>query len=134
MALSQLEKSRVRAHLGYPQTSVGAAIALGLPTTNQFGFMLEQAMNLILPASEQHVRRMIVELDCIEDQLSDARTKLAVAAVDGIRFRGPEQIASLEDQYSGWARKLADAFGVPINVFSKNHQRLDGRTIVIEPA
>lgn len=132
MALSAEERAKVRYHLGYLNTSAGAAISLGVPSANQTGFILESAMNTILPESEFLVRRAVAELDCIEGQLSEARTRLSTQKVDEIVFRGDET-DQLESQYDYWSKTLADIFGVPINPFSKKHQRLAGEVFVIEP-
>ena len=91
-------------------------------------------MNTLKHEAEGMVRRDILELDCIESQLSKARSRLSVKSVDNIHFRGPEELDTLEDQYSYWSKDLADILGVPINPFSLKHQRLNGEVFIVDPA
>ncbi len=130
--LTEDEKVKIRSHMGFLNTSVGAALALGVPSASPILFILESAMNSILPQAEALTRRCIVELDCIEDQLSQARTRFSTSKVDAITFDAHEEYR-LEDQYSRWQRKLADIFGTPLNPFSRHNQRLNGEVFVVEP-
>jgi len=134
VALSLQERERIRYHLGYLNTAPGQSIFLGLPAASQPLFILESAMNSILPEAEDTARRAVRELDCIEDQLSQQRGRLGIVTAEtGIRFDIAGALHELEDQYQLWARTLADVFGVPINPFSLRHQRMTRSVFVSEP-
>lgn len=90
-------------------------------------------MNDLKVEAEPFARRHVKELDCILDQISTARERLATSEVEKIKFRGPDEMMELESQYDHWAKRLADIFGVPINPFSKAHQRYSLQSFIIEP-
>lgn len=125
MPLDLNEKERVRYHLGFLNISPAGAIALGFPSSSQIQFIVDSALNSVLPEAEPGVRRAIQELDCIEDQLSVARTPLVLSAAGGgVKFRGADALIELENQYRWWAQSLADTLGTPVNPFSLKHQQL----------
>ena len=134
MALTLDERARVRYHLGYLNVDTPAALALGVVSASHSGFLVESTMNTLKLEAEPLVRRFVLELDCIDVQLSKARTRLSVSEVANVKLRGPEELEALEDQYSYWAKSLADTLGVPINPFSLKHQRLCGEVFIIDPA
>lgn len=133
MAFTKYERERIKYHLGYLNTYLGSSISLGVPSASQTLFILESSMNDIIPEAESFARRAVSELDCIEDQLSQARDRLPASRTDQTYLRGPEEMDELESQYDLWSKKLADVFGVPINPFSKVHQRVSGQVFLIEP-
>jgi len=135
MALSLAERERVRYHLGYLSTELGASISLGIQTASQLLFILEANMGNILPEGEPGVRRCIQELDCIEDQQSSFRRSLEVKSTGDVHFRGSDAFDELDIQYSRWVQRLADTLGSVVNPFSLQHQSLGtmGPSMVIEP-
>lgn len=130
--LSPEEKERIRYHLGYLNTSPAGARALGMPSSNEPAFLVEFALDNLLPEAEPGVRRAIVELDCIEDQISAARKNLGLEQVAEIRFSGDEGMMALERQGQIWADKLASTLGCIRNPFSPMWQPPMGGG-VIEP-
>ena len=124
MALQPPERARISYHLGFPGVSQNTQIALGFPAAGHTRFILESALNRLLPEWEPMVLRALAECDCIDAQLADARkSRIQVSSVDQIRLRGAEELADLEDQYSLWTSKLADLLGVVKNPFSHVHAR-----------
>jgi hypothetical protein len=134
MALTDTERERVKLHLGYLNTNLGASISLGFPAASQSQFLVENAMTLLKPEGEPGVRRAVAELDCIQDQLSVARGRLAVSQAGDVHLRGPEEFAELETQYGWWSAELADILGVHVNPFSNKHNKILGQITVIDPA
>ena len=112
--LAKSERERIKYHLGYLNTFIGSSVSLGLPSASQLLFILENSMNDVIIEALPLVRRAVLELDCIEDQLSESRANLATRAVNGIQFNPVVEQSELESQYSLWAKKLADIFGVPL--------------------
>jgi hypothetical protein len=133
MALTESEKAAVRYHSGYISTSIGNALALGIPDASQLQFIVEAGMNNILESAEPRLRRCLQELDCIEDQMSAFRGSLEVVRTGSVEIRGPAAFEELDEQYVRWLAKLLDLLGVPRNPFSKDGQRYGGLGMVIEP-
>jgi len=134
MALTQEERARTRYHLGFPNIAAGAALALGFPAAGHPAYLLEAAMNDIVPEAEPKFREVLHQCECIERQIMDAKKRLQAVSVGGVILRGPEELEALEDQYDYWTDALVDIFGVNKNPFSKKHQRVGGEYVVINPS
>lgn len=132
MALTLEERAKIRYHLGYLNTNVGHALALGLVSASQLLFIVERNMDSLLNEAEFLVRRAVSELDCIEDQLSASRENYATRRVDEVHF-DTNQEGRLQDQYLQWSDTLADLLGATINPFSKRHRFMRGEVVMIEP-
>lgn len=117
MAFTDEEKQRIRYHTGYPSVTSAAALTFGIPKPLQTMFLLESAMNLILPVAEDKVRSILNVLDGVECRLQDSQTRMAATAVDSLTMRRDEADA-LENEYRRWANRLADIMGVPLYAYS----------------
>lgn len=117
MAFTPEERARIRRHLGYPNTSPAAAMSFGVPIPIETLFLVESAMDKLMPGAEGDARRFVGELEQIECQMSAARQYLAVTAMDGTQIR-QDHIDALEKEYSRWQGRLADLLGVPVYAFS----------------
>lgn len=134
MALTDEEKQAVRRYLGYLGVGTAATISLGIPAASQPLFIVEGAVNRLLPAAEPDVRECLTELKCIDDQLKDARRKRTrIAKVGDIHFRGADELDILYDEYDNWAARLSDILGAPINPHSELHKRIGGTIHVNVP-
>lgn len=132
--LTDEEKQAVRRYLGYLGVGTAETIALGIPAASQPLFIVEGAMNRLLPAAEPDVREFLNELKCIDDQIKDARRRRTrVAQVADIKFRGAEELDILYDEYDTWAARLSDVLGAPINPHSELHKRVCGTITVNVP-
>ena len=115
--LNDIEKARVRRHMGYPEVTAAASIQLGIPKPSQLYFLLEQAMELLMPLAVDRVRDLLNVLDNIEQQMIDAQCKLQVDSVGDISLAGTKDSKArlgtdrLEMEYIRWAKRLADVFG-----------------------
>lgn len=134
MAFTLEEKARIRYHLGFPNIGNATVLALGFPAAGHPAFLLEAAMNQILPEAEPTARNAILQCDCIEKQLAEARSRLKAGTAGNVILRGREELEDLEDQYDYWTDALVDVFGVNKNPFSKKHQRVGGEYTVINPS
>lgn len=112
MALTDDEKIRVRTHLGYLNTQPAAAITFGTVVPLQTLFLVDSAMEKILPGAEDRVRRILGTLDHIEELMVCALPNLAATSMDGIELRA-DQIDQLEHEYDRWSLRLAELLGVP---------------------
>jgi len=127
--LTEIDKERIRYHLGYLETSFAASIQLGLPRPLQTVFLLEQSMELL---SNQYAidrcLRILDVLDKIECQLQEA-TEYLVADTLGnmslhpLKSKGLLVTDNLEREYVRWANRLADMLGTPLYPFSDRFMR-----------
>jgi hypothetical protein len=117
VALTTSERERTRYHLGYLNVAPAASIALGFPRASQALFLVESAMNNLLPEGEDRVRTHLAVLDGIESKLIDAQCRLAAKEVGEITLN-PEETRKLEEEYTRWADRLARQLGVYRNPFS----------------
>lgn len=134
MAFTSIEKVAIRHHLGFPQLSSVAILALGVPAASQTQFLLEDAMTRVFPEAEPKTRQILAECECIERQMQEARSRIKIAATGDVVLRGREELEDLEDAYDLWTDKLVDIFGVNKNPFSKTHQRVGQSWMVINPS
>jgi hypothetical protein len=127
MALSLSERARIRYHFGYPDTSMGASLAQGIPFDTQFMFLLDRAMTLILPEAEDIARMLISRLDQTDEAIFQCQIRMQASKVDGIELRRDEADA-LETEYYRQATRLADMLHAPLYPFSARFQGRNGLT------
>lgn len=113
MAFDDAERERIRYHMGYTEVSPAAGLAQGLPVPIQTLFLVESAMDRVLQAAEDRVRKLIVILDKIECKQEEALDFLPVDQVDQTTIR-KDHLDKLEIEYCRWAAKLADVMGAPL--------------------
>ena len=128
-ALTDEEKERIRYHLGYLETSLAPSIQFGIPRPLQTLFLVEDAIQLLInPFAIERVRRVLFELDQIEQQISCVRVQLMAEQLGDIKLRSAEPGRTvtdlLEGEYTRWAKRLADILGVPLYWYSS---RFKGR-------
>lgn len=119
------EKSRIRYHMGYLQVQPAAALTYGIPVPIQTLFLLESAMDRVLPQAEDRVRRLITVLDDIECRMLDGQNYLVADQLSDITIR-KDNIDKLEDEYCRWASRLADTLGSPLYPGAERFRRLYG--------
>lgn len=118
--LSDAEKVKIRMHLGYHNVAAASTFALGLPAAIETQFIVEGAMEKILPAAENEVRRHIAILDGIEAQMVCDHELLAVNQLGEITIRSDEQEA-LDKRYLRWRKGLANLLCVVPNPFDPRY-------------
>jgi hypothetical protein len=128
-ALTHEEKEKVRYHLGYLETSMGASIQLGIPRPVQTVFLLEQGLELLTNGyAVNRVRCVLKILEDLECKMQGAVTTLSAESLGDLklhplRAQGKLFTDSLESEYRRWAGRLADIFGVPIYPYSQRFRR-----------
>ena len=118
MAITNGEKVKIRHHLGYLGVAEAMTFALGAPAAVETQFIIEGAMNRIMPEAESEARRHIEILNNIEDQMNADRELLAVNKVDEIEIRQTE-MRELKGEYLYWRNALANLLGCYPNPFDK---------------
>lgn len=118
MSLTDLEKIKGRAHLGYLNVQEASTFVLGVPAGVQTQFVIERAFSKIIAAAEPLYRDYITKLDLIEDQIVENTENVAVDKVDEISLRADE-FQQLVKRYQHWQGALANLLGVPPNPFDQ---------------
>ena len=118
MPFTDEEKARIRAHAGYINVSASQTFVGGVPAALETTFIIEGAMNKVLPEAEPIVRRLLVTLDSIEAQMFEDLELLAIEQIDEIKVRKDEQ-ERLTDRYLWYVNYLCNILGVARNPFDK---------------
>ena len=118
MAFTEYEKTRIRYHLGFLNVAASATFVLGTPAAVETQFLVESAMNKVLPEAEVLVRDLVAKCDAVEGQIADNQELLAVTAVDEIQVR-QDEFEALQKRYHYWRNGLANCLGIYTNTFDK---------------
>ena len=125
MSFSEEEKVRIRHHLGYLNVAQAQTFSLGTPAGVETQFLVEGAMNKVLPAAESMARQMIANCDAVEAQLTENQDLLAVKKVDEIDVR-EDEMEQLLKRYHYWRNGLANILGIYPNPFDKRFSAAGG--------
>lgn len=116
--LTDQEKVDGRRHMGYLNVQESATFLLGVPAATQTQFLIEVALNKILPAAENTYRRFIDALNGIECQILENQPNLAAKKVGTIEINSDE-FKLIMNQYRFWQGQLANMLGIPVNPFDQ---------------
>lgn len=120
--LSEHDRARVRYHLGYLNTEPSASIQLGFPRASQALFLVDQAMDRLIPAAVQKAMQLLDRLETVECQMFEANKRLKAVQIDNLTLRRSNDERNEQDmlrsEYLHWASALADLLGVALNVYS----------------
>lgn len=130
MPFTDEEKVRMRHAMGYLNVSEVSTFQMGIPAAVETQYLIETAMNKILPEAETHVRNLLARLELIEGQMMDNLELLAVESIDEIKIN-PKEMTKLRREYKHWQTALANTMGIPPN---PNDQRLMGGGISVRVA
>lgn len=120
MAFTDQEKVKIRHHLGFLNVGAAQTFELGVPSAVETQFLIEGAMDKVMPAAEPEARRLIGILDTIECQMVGDLELLAVNKIGELEVRKEEQ-AQLRDNYKYWRAALANLLGTYPNPFDKRY-------------
>ena len=129
--LTDEEKAKIRAHLRFPVIDGRVALGLGLPVSTDTSYIVDSAMDRVLPQGVPMVRRCLAQLECLDAELVKLSKGTQVAGVTGVQLRPREALEDIEDQQDYWRRRLADSLGVVVNPVAQGGQR--GDIILVEP-
>lgn len=111
MAFSNEDKERVRYHLGYSSVSAVPAYFMGFPRATEPQWLVEVAMNNVLPEGEMRVRQIVGVMDGLEQKLVEATGRFAAKEVGEIVLRDDE-CDLLRNEYAHWRNQLGSALGI----------------------
>ena len=117
MSFTLSEKARIRYHMGYAGTAMAPSLSAGVPIPLQTMFLLESALNMVLPDAEEIVRVLVSRLDQTDEAIFQCQIRMQAESVDGIKLRANEA-DSLEREYLRQAARLSDVLHVPLYPFS----------------
>lgn len=130
MALNDDEKAKVRRYLGYFNTGTAASIMLGVPRPAQPLFLVDMAMDLLLPPAEPRIRQILSIIDGTEQRLITAQKRLSATQLGELHLRDNEPDL-LRKERKWWIKLLADELGVPMNSYSEGLGTAGGGSIPI---
>jgi hypothetical protein len=116
MSFTDEDKVRIRHHMGYLNVSEVQTYSLGVPAAVETQYLIEGAMNRVLPEAEVHVFEVLSRLDAIECQMTGDLELLAVDEIGEIKVNRKE-MNQLRREYRHWQWKLANALGVEPNKY-----------------
>jgi hypothetical protein len=120
MAFSDSEKMRIRHHMGYMNVSKVESFALGIPAAFPTTFIIEGAMNKVIPAAEPKVRETLDRLDEVEKQIFESSDYRDVNQVDEIQMR-PDALEARKQDYKYWQNTLGNLLGVIPNPYDMRY-------------
>jgi hypothetical protein len=127
MPFTDEEKVRIRHAMGYLNVSEVSTFQMGIPAAVETQYLIETAMNKVLPEAETFVRNLLSKLDAIESQMMENLENIAVESIDEITLN-PKEMSKLRREYKHWQLSLANVLGIPPN---PNDQRLFGAGISV---
>jgi hypothetical protein len=120
------EKAQTLRFLRYPNwESLAQSFQLGFPSEGQPEFLVRMAFDRISEASLDLIRKDLCELNQIECQFSDARSRFKATSIGELKINQNE-IRMLEREDTRWRRKLADDLGVYQNPWSNENMEFGG--------
>lgn len=123
--LNPEEKVKIRHHMGYPQVKAARTFFLGYPISAPTSTMIEGSLDQVEPQAEGQLRKLIVTLDAIEEQMTGDMELLAVEAIDEIKIR-QDEFEQLLRQYKHWQLAMGNILGVPPNPFDQRFMGAGG--------
>ncbi len=118
MPFTEGEKMRIRLHAGYLNVQEVATFVLGVPANIQTQYLIEPAMDKVLPEAEDRVRQYLGWLDQLEFQVFDDADTLVASKVGSIDLR-PDEFENLTKRYLWFVDTLCNILGVMRNPFDK---------------
>lgn len=116
--ITEQEKVRARHHMGYLNVSAVQTFVAGIPANVESQFLIEGALNQILPQAEGQFRILLQRLDEVECQIDRNMENLAVSQVDEIKLR-EDEFKQLITRYKYWQGGIANLLAAPPNPFDQ---------------
>jgi hypothetical protein len=116
--LSEQQKVRARHHLGYGGVQQAQTFVLGVPAGVQTAFMIEGALNRLMPQSEATFEALLQRLDGIEAQVLGDQPNLAAKKVGTIEVN-TDEFKQLIVQYQHHQGALSNMLQIPPNPFDQ---------------
>ncbi len=117
--ITEEEKVRARAHMGYLNVAEAYTFVLGTPAAVETQFLIEGAWSRVLVSAVPLFREYLATLDDLENEMKDGFAALQANRVGQIEI-ARDHMKQLSQQYDRWVGKLANLLGCPPNPFDKS--------------
>jgi len=129
MALTTEEMVDIEYHLGWVLKQQ-VLLANGNIVEHQVVSLLRTLVYDTEPKHEFRIREALCELQRCQDQKKSLREKAGVTQVGDVKLDVAGGLMILDEEYKGWANKLADIYGGHKNMYSLYHQQIgNGSTL-----
>ena len=112
--IAENDKVRARHHCGYLNVEAAQTFALGMPAAVQTQFMIEGALNRILPQALPKFLELLDRLDCIECELFGGIDLASVNTIAEIQVN-PTRRKELSGYYKVAQQSLTNMLGIIAN-------------------
>lgn len=116
--ISERDRGRARAHLGYGQVQQASTFLLGVPAGVETAFMVEATWARILPSAEKMFCDLLDKLDDVETIIFEDTPNVAAKKIGNIELNDG-QFAMLLQRYRYWQGAVANMIQVPPNPFDQ---------------
>lgn len=124
-AITEQDKVRCRHHLDYLNVEAAQTFSLGIPAGMQTQFMIEGAMNRILPSAIPKFLELLERLDCIECEVFGGIDTATIEELGEIKINR-RRLRELGQYYSLARSSLATLMGIMPNPFGLRGWWLEG--------
>lgn len=114
VVVTEDEKVRARHHLGYVDVEAVQSFNAGIPAAMQTTFMIEGALNRLLPAAYEKFQQFLCRLDAVEEEVFCGIDLASVDQLDTLKIRS-DRLRELSRYYKIAQEGLANMLGVPPN-------------------
>lgn len=116
--ISEGDKVRSRHHLGYLNVEQAQTFVLGIPAAVQTTYMIEGALNRILPQALPKFIELLDRLDCVECELWGGMDLASVNKISEIEVN-PTRRKELAGYYQIARQALANLLGIIPNPYDQ---------------
>jgi hypothetical protein len=118
MAFEPSEKARIKHFLAYPDwVALAQSIHLGYPSASQPAYLVDDAFHRMSAGGESSVRTDLCELEDIEAQKRDARSRYKARKLGALETN-PDEQRMLDRDMTYWSLRLASDLGVVTNPYA----------------
>lgn len=119
------EKVRARRHLGYLGVEASSTFSLGIPAAIQTQFMVEGALNRLLPQSMPTFLMLLDRLDCIDCEFYGGVDTATVSKIAEVEI-DDKRIQKIGKYYRNARSDLANLLGIVPNPFDQREIVMEG--------
>ncbi len=124
-SLTNEEKVKLRAHLGYLNVSAASTFQLGIPAGVQTQFMIEGAWEKVLPEAVPLLRILLCRCDDIEREVYGGIDLASVTKTGAIEVN-PDRLKELGKYYRLAQQGIANLLGICPNPFDQREWVMAG--------
>lgn len=118
MALTPTEKAAIQIHLGWVLNPT-VLLVNGNVVNHQIVSLLRSLIEKTPEDQEFFVREALCELQRIQNERKGLRKRVGILQSGDVKLDTPGGFLTLDDEFSHWARRLADIYGQHSNAYSQ---------------